>query len=260
MTHASDDASDDALHFSRLKLMAKSAAHYALGWTPDTKSKGLGRAVHSYLLGDEDKVVLYPGARRAGKEYEAWLAEQNPEATVLIASEMRDVIGMRESIKRHKRAMALLCGKREQKIEWEWLGRKCAGTPDVFTRKRLVELKTTRSADPRQFPWDARRLFYHAQCAWYINGLGLSGRSLKEMPAFIVAVESSPPYPVVVYDLTPNLLEQGLRLCRLWMERLAVCEADKTFPGYVESDVTLDVPSNDLDLDLSGLEEIEEVA
>lgn len=238
-----------------MSKLARSPAHYACGVYEETASMRKGQATHSFLLGDEASVVVYPGAVRRGKEFDAF-AEDNRGSTILLASEMRDAEGMRKSILAHPRAMALLDGTREHRYTWKWMGRYCRGTPDVHTPDRVVELKTARTSDPRRFPFQARSMHYPSQLAWYQNGLELAG--LPMPPAcFIVAVESSPPYPVVVYDLTTELVEQGLRSCRLWMERLKVCEETRCFPAYAESDVTLDIAENELDLDFAGVEEAE---
>lgn len=248
-----EELGPEPVRFSRLSKMARSAAHYACGVYEETAAMRIGSATHSFLLGDETAVAVYPGPVRRGKEYEAFAAEHEG-AVILLPSELRAAEGMRESILKHARAVELLNGTREKTHHWKWMGRYCRGTPDVFTADRIVELKTTRSSDPRKFPFQARSMHYPSQLAWYQNGLELAG--LPMPPAcFIVAVESAPPYPVVVYDLTTELIEQGLRSCRLWMERLKVCEETRCFPAYAESDVTLDIADNELDLDFAGVEE-----
>lgn len=249
----------DPLRFSRLKLLARSPAHYAAYVDHDSPSLRLGRATHSMLLGDPDSIAVCPPKMKRDerhKGYQEFLAE-NEGKEILSPKEAKDALGMRASIEQHPRAVELLEGLREQTRLWNYCGRVCRGTPDVVSSRYLVELKTCRSSDPRRFPFEARRMFYHGQLAWYLNGLSLAdGAAQIPSECFIVAVESAQPYPVTVYRVTDELLEQGERTARLWLERLAVCEETGTWPAYAASDVELGVFEDDLDLDLSGLEEV----
>lgn len=234
----------DPVRFSRLKLLGKSPAHYACA-PEESAAMRKGSALHAYLLGQRHKVALYEDGRRDPRsaDYKAFLAA-NEGRLVLIPSEMAPVEGMRAAIEMHPRAMELLAGVQEQVITWELGGRACMGTPDVVHvradgTKTLVELKTCRSSAPRLFQWTARSMAYHAQVAWYSDGIE---RSMAYPPGpvtehFIIAVESAPPHPVTVLRVMPSMLELGRRQWRLWFETLRVCEASRRFPGYVEDDV-----------------------
>lgn len=230
----------DPVRFSNLKNIARSPMHYqhALTQRRDTTSMRLGRLVDVALLGGPEQVV-YEGSRR-GKEWKAFEAT-HPGAEIVTASEYEAAQPVIEAVRRHEHAMHLLgSGTPKKRINWEWLGRSCSGEPDV-AGKYLVDLKTARSSEPGAFVRQGIWYAMHAQLAWYRQGLILSG---AEPPgqSFLVAVETSPPYPVTVLSLTDRALEQGERLCRSWMERLLACEAAEYWPGYVESAVDFDVP------------------
>lgn len=247
----------EPLRFSRLKLLAKSPAHFLANVREETASMREGSATHSYLLGDKDSVVVYSdGARNERhKKYQDFLSA-NEGKLILSPKEFENVQAMRLSIERHPRAMELLDGIREQRITWTMSGRECAGTPDVVHLRDgkpsvLVELKTAQSAALDLFKWQARKLSYHGQLSWYAQGLSLS---MDYSPAqvrevFIVAVESSPPHPVTVFHVTPRMLDRGKRQWRLWFETLLVCERTGNFPAYTESDVDWDDDETDLDWD-----------
>jgi len=247
----------EPLRFSRLSLMRKSAAHYLHGKGDETGAMRKGSALHSYLLGQRDRVVLYEGGAR-NPRFKAWQEFQAANETkhILIPSEMGPVQGMRRSLEQHPRAMELLDGIQEERIEWELSGRACAGTPDVVHllpdgRKRLVELKTSRTADPNLLRWHAKNLAYHAQLSWYATGLE---RTMAYAPgpvveAYLVAVESTPPYPVTVLRVCDSMLTAGQRQWRLWFERRRVCEETNHFPGYVEGDVDWEDDGGDVELD-----------
>lgn len=246
----------EPVRFSRLKLFSKSAAHFQANRGDETASLRKGTAVHSYLLGDREAVVVYEdGARNPRhKKYQEFL-EAHPNATILNPSEFRDVDGMRRAIERHPRAMQLLDGIREQRITWTEAGRECAGTPDVVHvsadgRKRGVELKTSRTSKPELFKYEARRLYYHAQCAWYRTGLErtMIYRAGPVEEFHVVAVESTDPYPVTVFTWDEESLNLGMKTCRIWFEQLLNCERSGRFPAYAESDVILSV-ADDAELD-----------
>ena len=245
----------EPVRFSRLNLMAQSAAHFAHGVQQDedeeedTAAMRKGSATHAYLLGQSDRVTVYrDGARnKKHKKYQDFMAA-HPDKLILSPKEHAQAEGMRRSIQRHARALELLDGIQERRIWWDIGGRPCAGTPDVVTflpkrgdvvPKRVVELKTARTSAPHLFQWLARKAFYHAQVAWYSEGVE---RTLVYPPGpveehYVVAVESTPPYPVTVLRVCPSMLTLGRKQWRLWWEALAVCEATGRFPAYVESDV-----------------------
>jgi exodeoxyribonuclease VIII len=236
------------VRFSNLKQISKSPAHYQAGLTAsfDSASMRLGRIVDVAILGGPP-LVVYEGTRR-GNVWNAFKAS-NAGAEIVTETEFESAQPIIKAVQGHEHAMFLLkSGTPKKRIFWDWLGRPCSGEPDV-AGKYLVDLKTARCSEPGRFAKQAMWLSYHAQMAWYRNGMLLSG---LEPPSqlFIVAVETAPPFPVTVLQLTERAIEQGGRLCRLWMEQLLACEASGHWPGYVESVVDLDVP-DDNDLELS---------
>lgn len=231
------------VHFSTLKHMAQSPAHYLYAAThepPQSAAFRLGSAVDAFCIGEGERVCVCP-ARKGTKAYTEWAETLMPvDAIVLNATEFSKATEMADAIVRHKQAMELLQGERQRSVEWRWLGRHCAGTPDVFSLEHLVELKTGRTAQPDRFMSSARFYGYHAQLAWYRRALIESGFGT---PAsyWIVAVESAPPFPVTVFRMTDNALDLGERMCRAWLERLLVCEESDTWPAYTEAAVPFDI-------------------
>jgi hypothetical protein len=245
---APPEADLEPVRFSRLKLMGKSAAHYRAGFGGESGAMRKGTAVHSFMLGGQDKVAVYTGRR--DERIAAWRDFQaaNDGKTILIPSELAAADGMRAALEAHPRAMDLLSGIQEQRIEWTDLGRACAGTPDAVHllangKKVGVELKTCVTSHPERFTWQCRKMSYHAQCAWYKHGLE---RTLAYPPGavtefFVVVVETTVPHPVTVFRLDEESLRMGHKQCRLWLEQLLVCERAGHFPAYAENDVLLSV-------------------
>lgn len=227
---------DGRVHFSRLKLMARSAAHYKANPRKDSASFRLGRAVHSYVLGNPDSIVVYEGRRdKRMKVYQEFLAK-HPGKTILSPSEMYDVKGMRMAIERNPIAMQLLQGHREQYMQWQLDGHECAGTPDVWRDDGgVTELKTDDDTEPESFQRSAEKYHYHAQVSWYQMALVLGKRIPCVQPGAhcaIVAVESKEPYCVTIIELSPNDLADGRALWRDWLYKLEKAQLFDEWPGY----------------------------
>ena len=235
------------LHFSQLKHMAQSPAHYRYAVDhspPQSAAFRLGSAVDALLIGEGER-VLCCSARKGTKDHVKFIESVRvDEPIILTPAEFDKACSMADAVGAHRQAMDLLKGERQRTVEWSWLGRECEGTPDVFTLEHLVDLKTGRSSHPEKFQSAARWYGYHAQIAWYRRALIECGFGT---PAsyWIVAVESAPPFPVTVFRLTDNALEQGERACRAWLERLLVCESSDCWPAYTDAVVPFDVPDDE---------------
>ena len=239
------------LRHSRLKLMGQAPAHYAAATEQSTGAMAIGSAADLLILGGGTPLV-FPGKTRRGKAWETWRDAQDPDALIITASEMRAAEGMSRAVARHTEATALLTGVRQETLLWENQGRSCRGTPDVRGNGFLTDLKTGETSDPRRFPWKVRGFAYHAQLAWYRDGVTRCGLPTVR-DCYIVAVEQKAPYVVTVFRLTDHALDLGDRLNRLWFEQLMVCEASGRFPGYSDSTVELDLPDDSGDaIDIAG--------
>lgn len=241
------------VRFSRLKRMASSPAHYLASLADvrfepgdgdefvidddsDTASKRLGRLAHTLVLGG--KLLVYPKERRgnAWKEFKAEHAGED----IVTAKEYARAVRMAAALASHSDAMALLEGERELEISWTRLGRECLSHLDVLGDRFVTDLKTSTITAPGWFCRQAVRMHYHAQLAWYVEAARFLGRPCST--AYIVAVETAPPYVVTPFELTRRALEAGEKQCHLWLERLLACEEAAAWPGYVQSVVELDVP------------------
>lgn len=231
------------VRFSHLKRMGQSPAHYAAGIEPSSSSIDVGSAIDALLLGGAQPLT-FPGKVRRGKEWDAWSAAQDPDAVIITAKEMSAATGMAKAVRQHKEASRLLEGVRKETLLWDHNGRSCRGTPDVRGETFLTDLKTGETSDPRRFPWKVRNFAYHAQLAWYRDGMKRSGMAAPDN-IYIVAVEQAAPYVVTVFRLSDHILELGDRLWRTWFEHLRLCEESGRFPGYSDSTVELDLPDPD---------------
>ena len=242
------------IRFSALKYFAKSAAHYRHYCdNPPEQSRPmrLGSAVDALRFGYQ-RVAVSECATRRGKAWDVF-AEDNADAILLTPSENDVVLGMVRSLSANPEACRLLQGATQERIEWTMAGRLCSGTPDA-AGDSVTDLKTTRNAHPIFFQYDARKMAYHAQLDWYMNGLELSGRP-KPRTAHIVAVENVAPYVVTIFQVSERALLEGRKLWSSWFEQLLVCEASNVWPGYAQAVTQFDVPdSESLTLQIDGEE------
>ena len=255
-----DDPRTIPVHHSTLKRMALSPAHYLHAAThpsEQTRPMRVGSLVHALVLGG--KYARWPGDRRA-KGYAEFEAAADGYL-VVTASEYDDAAPVAEAVLASKVAAPWLRGRTEVPLEWTIAGRKCATRGiDILGESHIGELKTTHVAAPHRFTWEAKRMAYHAQLAWYRDAVcemplahwgphGMCQPTPRDL--VIIAVETSPPHPVVAYRLTPRAVDMGQRCNALWLEQLRVCEESGEWPGYVQDVVDLDV-EEEVELEFDG--------
>ncbi len=154
---------------------------------------------------------------------------------------------MADAVRASKVAAPYLDGIYEKTLLFRWMGLDCRATPDVRGRGFLTDVKSSKSADPAQFLWSARRFAYHAQIKFY--EYGCEKHQINIQDHWLVVVESEAPHPVTVFHVEPEALEEGEKLLMLWAERLKNCEASDHFPPYVECTVPLVWPKDDFALE-----------
>lgn len=242
----------EPLHFSRLKLIARSPLHYAASTVEETLAMENGTATHSIVLGGQRVLAWEDGRPRRGKDFDAFEAD-NPGALILTAKAFAESNAMAEAVLANTLARRVLEGRREQELTWRFGSRDCAGRLDVLGDSFVTELKCTVSADPAKVMWQAMRMGWFAQLPWYMDGAMQAGAATPDA-AYIVAVEQKAPHAVTVLRLTDRAIDQGRRTYRGWLERLLVCEATDEWPAYSQSIVPLDVPDNDVELDFGEAE------
>lgn len=249
------------VRWSHLKHMGRSPAHYRHNLlTPfqPTPAMVMGSLVHEIVLkGGRDVFAVYEGDRRAGKDWEAFKAD-NTDAVIVKRSEMDEAEAIAAAIMRHESAVeALSRGQHEVPLTWELGGRVCQGTPDVLGTV-LADLKVTNDASPDRFTWHARKMGWLGQLAWYYEAAKRTQPILPNRVS-IVAVESIAPHVVTVFDLTDEALLLGEKTWRQYFEQLRTCEETDYWPGYVEGVARLDVPENEEETILDYGDESEEL-
>jgi hypothetical protein len=237
--------------FSRLKLIAKSPAHFKHGAEEeqeDTDALKFGRCAHLAILEPEEfqrGVVIWDGGTRRGKEWDAF-REKHAGKEILTESESESLQGIRAAIQRADYARPyLVYGQSEVTLLW---GAEVVpghvmpvkGRLDYLTESAIVDLKFVRCASPAAFGRQAWDLSYLAQGAFYADGYErATGRRL---PFAFVAIEKTPPYCVGVYIMTEEQHAAGRAEYERWLATLSLCRLEDRWPGYVTGPTPLVLP------------------
>ena len=245
------------VNWSTLKLMGKSPAHYRERLEhppgPDSDAMAQGRVTHLAAFEPErlgDVAIWEEGARR-GKQWEAFCADNRGREIVTRATYDNALAIGRAARTNPMAARFLSGGKGEVTVQWtvkvpavgalEGYEVDCKGRLDfVANCGALVDLKTTRDASPEAFGRQCFNLEYHAQCAFYADGYeAATGQAL---PFVVVAVETSAPYVVQVYEVPFEILELGRERYRALLDTLNHCRTHSEWPGYATTPMQLTLP------------------
>jgi PDDEXK-like domain of unknown function (DUF3799) len=224
----------DAVNWSSLREMRVSPAQYRYRLDhprEDTTDLAFGRGAHAAVF-EPDRLPLefavWKGARRAGAAWQAFRAVHGDD-TILKASEYERCIAIRDAVRAHAAAAALLrAGWGERAILWTdaETGLRCKARLDFFSSApMLVDLKTT--DDLARFGWTSEQVGYHCQLAFYLRGLRALG---LEAPARIIAAERRPPHHVELVALSASALTRGEAECRRLLRLVADCTARREWP------------------------------
>lgn len=240
------------MSISSLKVLLESPLkfHYRQSTPrPTSAAQQLGTATHAAILEPEtlsQKVVTWDGGTRRGKDWEAFKAE-NSDRLILTASEMDDVLGMRDSLRGFPPADKYLAmGQAEVSMQWRdaEVGTACRGRLDWLTRITgpvIADVKSTKSVDPRRFAADVVRLGYHLQLAYYCDGFQAITGDFPEM--VILAVESSAPYEPAVFTIPDEVILQGRAEYRRLLQVYEECCESGRWPAALTEATPLNLPS-----------------
>lgn len=203
------------LSFSSLNAFARSPLQffeYKFGKRTTTTAMRIGTLVHRAILEPDEyerTVVTYDG-RRAGnawKEFE----EYHRDRDIVTKDESHKIETMACAVRLCPQALDVLaeCDQRELPVEWEFEGVPFRGIIDAIGHSSIVDLKVTANVEPdaiRRIVWERR---YYMQLAMYAHAAGTVGYDVDE--AYILAIESNPPYHVRLFRLDPAYIERGAR-------------------------------------------------
>lgn len=232
----------EPLHITSLARIGQSPAHFK--WyldhpTPPTASKRCGTIVDRIVFGGEELCVW--DGRRAGKEWEAFEAKHEGHREIYTAREVSEARPIAEALVSSDLAGPWLKGRYQVKCSFVRDGvRFETNGIDIVGDGWIADLKTTRCAAPDRFARAASFYGYHAQLRAYRDAAAELGLIPKDAPCYLIAVETSPPYPVSVLRFGPEWMDAGARLLTRWIERYKSCRDADFWPAY--SQTVLDMP------------------
>jgi exodeoxyribonuclease VIII len=234
-------------------------AHYAAHMAGETrrepsKSMMLGTMAHLAVLEPsklDGAFVEKPEGKEGDfrtKEGKEWKAKMG-NTPILDADEARAVRGIRDSIAANKSARELLAETQSEVALFAehrsglWIkGRVDALKVVDDMGSAIVDVKTTSAgADYNTFSRQAASLNYHVSAAWYCHLAGLNG--LPPARFYWIAVETSAPFAVAVYEIHPDALDLGVGMMNDALGLIAQCEDEGVWPGYSPEVQCLNLPS-----------------
>lgn len=227
---------DEALGSTSLKTLAtKTPAHYQYDKANPKFSDAftLGTAAHSLILeGDASNILVV--------EADNWMSKAAKEAKTealahgkqpLLHKEWLQVCAMQDAVMGHKQARELFTGhEAEQSVFWDEDGLMLKCRPDAWKPSLLVDLKTTRDANPNEFGKTAHEYGYHQSAAHYIDGV--KAATGEELPFHFVLVEKTAPYLVSVVELDSEAVYLGRMLNDRAKRIYRECMETNNWPGY----------------------------
>jgi hypothetical protein len=236
---------------SKIKtLLSKSprALRYALDHgSASTAAMDTGKAAHMAILEPEkfaDAYTVYEGGRRQGKAWEDFQTA-NMDKEIIKADEYADLIGMNTAVNTDPVAGPLLAGDADHEVSIVWIdpatGLLCKGRIDRLNRDGLiVDLKTTSDPYPHGFRHTFVKLAYHVSLAAYAEGLEEIDGNRHDVK--IIAVQSAPPFEVIVYQPSRETVLTGSDMWRRGLDTVAECLRTGVWPGAETKAVPLDLP------------------
>lgn len=239
-----------AVHWSGLKHMKRSPMHYQYrirNPQPDNNAMALGRGCHTAVLEPEKLLTEYAvyrgeSQRKGTNEWKAFIAK-HPEETVLKIEEYERVLAIAKAVRAHPVAAAYLArGKPEQTIVWTdaETGLPCKGRID-WLGSAVVDLKSTTNVDAQKFAAIVARMYYHAQAAFYVDGVKAAFG--LDLPAVDIAVEVDAPHDIGVFVLGDDELQAGREEYQALLRQVAICRQKKSWPGKYPEEMKLRLPS-----------------
>jgi hypothetical protein len=204
---------------------------------PSSPEAEFGTLVHSLLLDEHPRIEVVDAPDwRTKTAQESRRAIRADGGIPVLASGMDRAEACARSVMGHPLAGSLLAaeGGTEESLFWtHGSGLAMKGRVDKVAagpRTTLVDVKTARSADPRQFANSVLSWGYHIQQAVYLDGWRAA---TGDDAAFVfVVVETEPPYLTAVYSLDEALSAHGVERYGAAVALYAECEASGEWPGY----------------------------
>lgn len=258
---------EQGVNQSSLKKILESPAHYqaALKYRMiPTPAMEMGTAVHCLVLDGQaafdgqytkkpDNIKL---TTKEGKEWKAAQGRKKILSTGGKDDPWNSVQGMAESLRRlewysgiyaedshEPPTEAAYIKRNEVSIYWDWMGVRCKARLDSLLVEEgiVLDLKTTDTVNSELFTKKVVGLGYDFQAAYYAKAAEAAfGKPFKFIFA---AIERRAPYTVDLFEVTPDMMAEGMYKCEKALKIYAECEKSGEWPNREPRILSLDYPS-----------------
>lgn len=222
---------------------------------PPKREFDLGHAAHKLVLGEgpDFRIIDFPDYKKVAAQRlrdEAYEMGMVP----LLTKEHDMVQAMAEAVRRHPVAGPLFTpdgGVAEQSIYWTdpRTGVRCRCRPDWMPHRQengrlvVVDYKTAKAVDEAALQRAVYERGYHAQAAFYLDGVKAAGLAGDQEPAFIFVFQSkTAPYLVHLVELDFPALTLGAARNERALRTYAECERTGVWPGFNDRITYLPLP------------------
>ena len=229
----------DRLNAGKVAAFAQSMVageHELNRGTEPTMSMRFGTAVHARLLEPADfaaRAVEYddigPGSNAKYTAAEEANATEGRDEIILAKGWRDQIEAMRLAAHRNEFAKAVLFGlegaHKEITILWteQYRGEaiRCKARLDYFhaETRQVMDIKTTRDADPMAFEKQIGDLMYHVKGAWYCHAAMRAGLCDSPPDMVWIAMSNNPPYVCQPVKASGDMLDQGMEQMGLGVRR-----------------------------------------
>lgn len=233
-------------------LYTKSPFHYRFADKDEIDPAHMtrGKLAHYAVLQPEWLPKVYATAPKMNKNTNAWkelVVKAFSDGLILVDQEEMDkVLRMAEMCHRESIVREFIAASSvEESYTWadEQTGVLLRCRPDAYNGKLALmgDYKTTRDASPRAFARSVASYGYHLQEAVYMDGIRRNGLPVEG--TIFIAQESSAPFAVQVYELSPDATGTGQAIYREALARFKACEDADSWPAYGGGVQTLELPA-----------------
>jgi exodeoxyribonuclease VIII len=251
----------DAVNSGLLKdvaMLSLEHAKYNKEHPKESPALAKGKLFHTLVLQPEkfrSEYAIMPKVdlrTKVGKQAKADFLEEADGKMVVTRDDYIEVFAMRKRIYEHSAAIQFVQnGAAEVTCIWidKETGLLCKARADYFHEdfSTIVDLKSTKDASPKGFPYEMKRYGYHVQAGFYTDGFkAVTG---EDHDFVIVASEKTPPFCVSCFlmnnlrdDSRPPAIDIGRQLYRKALDEYAKALETGIFTGYGEDIIPLDMP------------------
>jgi hypothetical protein len=250
----------DGERASHILPALRSMAHYRYALLHPSESspdQATGTATHFAVLEPDEfhrRYVVPPKVDKRttpGKAEWKLFLEQFPDREHLTKEQYDAALGMKDAVWRHPLAAELLASPGVNEVAWSWddreSGLRCKARADTIRKctdgwTRVIDLKTTKDARREAFERSIVQFGYAEQAAHYLDGLDtLRGEVPRRF--CIIAVETFPPYELIVHELSEEALEYGRKRRARALAAIAQARETDYWPGYSTALNYISVPA-----------------